>query len=83
MYAPVRHYHCITLWTPTNACSKNLTDAEEDLNTTNDTLATFSLTIYILGFALGPLLFGPLTEVYGRAPVYRLCLVAFLFMTLG
>ncbi|KAF2482125.1 major facilitator superfamily domain-containing protein [Neohortaea acidophila] len=61
----------------------NLTDAEEDLNTTNDTLATFSLTIYILGFALGPLLFGPLTEVYGRAPVYRLCLVAFLCMTLG
>lgn len=61
----------------------NITEAEEDLGTENDTLATFSLTIYILGFGLGPLLFSPLSEVYGRAPIYRACLVAFLIMTLG
>lgn len=61
----------------------NITDAQEDLGTADTTLATFSLTIYILGFALGPLLFAPLSEMYGRTIVYRLCLAAFLAMTLG
>lgn len=61
----------------------NITDAQEDLKTTDTTLATFSLTIYILGFALGPLLFAPLSEMYGRTIVYRLCLAAFLGITLG
>lgn len=61
----------------------NITDAEEDLGTDNDTLATLSLTIYVLGFGLGPLLFAPLSEVYGRAKVYRSCLSAFLVFTAG
>jgi multidrug resistance protein len=61
----------------------NITDAQEDLGTSDSTLATFSLTIYILGFALGPLLFAPLSELYGRTVVYRLCLAAFLAMTVG
>jgi multidrug resistance protein len=61
----------------------NITDAQEDLGTSDSTLATFSLTIYILGFALGPLLFAPLSELYGRTIVYRLCLAAFLAMTVG
>lgn len=61
----------------------NITDAEKDLNTDDEALATFSLTVYILGFSLGPLLFAPLSELYGRALVYRICLFAFLIMTLG
>lgn len=61
----------------------NITDAQEDLGTSDSILATFSLTIYILGFSLGPLLFAPLSELYGRTIVYRLCLAAFLAMTVG
>ena len=61
----------------------NITDAQRDLNTDNDTLATFSLTIYILGFGLGPLLFAPLSEMYGRAKIYRSCLSVFLLCTAG
>lgn len=61
----------------------NITDAQRDLKTEDETLATFSLTIYVLGFALGPLLFAPLSEVYGRAPVYRICLSLFLLCTVG
>jgi len=33
-------------------------------------LATAGLSLYILGFALGPLLLGPISEFYGRRPVY-------------
>ena len=61
----------------------NITDAQEDLGTSDRTLATFSLTIYVLGFGLGPLLFAPLSELYGRLIVYKLCLVAFLATTIG
>lgn len=61
----------------------NITDAQRDLESGDDTLATFSLTIYILGFGLGPLLFAPLSEVYGRAKIYRMCLSLFLVCTAG
>lgn len=61
----------------------NITEAQEDLQTDNHELATFSLTIYILGFGLGPLLFAPCSELFGRVQVYRWCLLAFLCMTAG
>lgn len=61
----------------------NISDTQRDLNTDDDTLATFSLTIYVLGFGLGPLLFAPLSEMYGRAKVYRVCLSLFLLFTVG
>lgn len=61
----------------------NISDTQRDLGTDDDTLATFSLTIYILGFGLGPLLFAPLSEMYGRASVYRACLSLFLVFTAG
>lgn len=33
-------------------------------------VATLGLSMYILGFAIGPLLLAPLSEYYGRSPVY-------------
>lgn len=61
----------------------NIADAQRELDSNDDTLATFSLTIYVLGFGLGPLLFAPLSELYGRAVVYRTCLTLFLACTAG
>lgn len=61
----------------------NIVDAQVELHSDDDTLATLSMTIYILGFGLGPLLFAPLSEMYGRAPVYRACLSVFLIFTAG
>ncbi|KAK7204377.1 major facilitator superfamily protein [Myxozyma melibiosi] len=34
------------------------------------TVATLGLTVYILGFAFGPMVFAPISEVYGRNVVY-------------
>ncbi|KDE07235.1 hypothetical protein MVLG_02457 [Microbotryum lychnidis-dioicae p1A1 Lamole] len=45
-------------------------------------VAILGVTLMVLGFAAGPLLFGPLSEVYGRRPVYvvtGLCYSAFSF----
>lgn len=33
-------------------------------------VTTLALSLYILGFAFGPLLLAPLSEYYGRSPVY-------------
>ncbi|KAK7542726.1 major facilitator superfamily domain-containing protein [Phyllosticta citribraziliensis] len=46
--------------------------------TQNKLMATFVVSVYILGFAFGPLVFAPLSEMYGRVPVYHLCNVGFL-----
>ncbi|OJD30017.1 cycloheximide resistance protein [Diplodia corticola] len=42
---------------------------------TNATIATLTVTIYLLGFALGPLVIAPLSETYGRCPAYLACLL--------
>lgn len=45
--------------------------------TQNLQLATFVVSVYILGFAAGPLVIAPLSEIYGRVPVYHVCNIGF------
>lgn len=56
---------------------------QRDFKNHNDTMATFAMTIYVLGFCVGPLAFAPLSEIYGRAVVYKCCLTMFLVFTLA
>lgn len=46
-------------------------------------LATFIVSIYILGFAFGPLVVAPLSEHYGRSIVYNTCNVLFLIFNIA
>jgi len=46
-------------------------------------LGSFSVTVYILGFCVGPLLLGPLTDLYGRIVIYRLSIVGFILFTVS
>jgi multidrug resistance protein len=41
-------------------------------------MAAFVVSVYILGFAFGPLLMAPLSEIYGRVVVYHACNVGFI-----
>ncbi|KAK9801640.1 putative Major facilitator superfamily (MFS) profile domain-containing protein [Seiridium cardinale] len=45
----------------------------EAFETDNSLLATFVISVYLLGFALSPLLVAPLSEMYGRLPIYHVC----------
>lgn len=45
----------------------------------NRTIATLGVTLFIFGQGIGPLLFSPISEIYGRRPVYLLSL--FLYCT--
>ncbi|KAF7561454.1 hypothetical protein G7046_g2679 [Stylonectria norvegica] len=41
-------------------------------------MASFCVSVYILGFAAGPLVFAPMSELYGRVIVYHCCNVGFI-----
>lgn len=53
----------------------------EDFNTSSETFATFVVSIFVLGFACGPLLLAPLSELYGRVIIYNITNVLFLVFT--
>lgn len=47
-------------------------------------LAAFVVSsIYVLGFAIGPLVFAPLSEMYGRLPVYLISSIMFVIFTIA
>ncbi|KAK3677906.1 hypothetical protein LTR78_002001 [Recurvomyces mirabilis] len=53
-----------------------------DLGITNQVLSQMMLSIFILAYAVGPLVLGPLSEVYGRVPVLQLANLFFLIFNL-
>lgn len=46
-------------------------------------LGSFVVSVYVLGYAAGPLIMGPLSEMYGRVPIYHTSNILFIFMTVG
>ncbi|KAK3361934.1 major facilitator superfamily domain-containing protein [Lasiosphaeria ovina] len=46
-------------------------------------LASFVVSVYVLGFAAGPLVIAPLSEIYGRLVVYHACNIGFVAFLVG
>lgn len=46
-------------------------------NSSSPILASFVVSVWILGYFFGPLFLGPLSELYGRLPVYLVCNLMF------
>ncbi|KAE9987066.1 hypothetical protein EG328_003848 [Venturia inaequalis] len=55
----------------------------KDFKSTNSTLASFVVSVYILGYAFGPMLLAPLSEMYGRTIVYHVTNILFVGFTVG
>jgi multidrug resistance protein len=53
----------------------------EEFQTSSPTFATFVVSIFVLGFATGPLLLAPLSELYGRILIYHITNLLFLAFT--
>ena len=49
----------------------------QDFHNSSDLLAAFVISVYVLGFAFGPLIMAPMSEVYGRLVVYNICNIGF------
>ncbi|SPO41362.1 related to multidrug resistant protein [Pseudozyma flocculosa] len=56
---------------------------ERDLNVTNHTMSLLGISIYALGFAIPPLVLAPLSEVFGRNPIYLVCHLCYTVLFIG
>ncbi|KAF5856508.1 hypothetical protein ETB97_007263 [Aspergillus alliaceus] len=54
-----------------------------EFRVTSGIVATLTVTIFILGFAIGPLLLAPMSELYGRLIIYHVCNVVHFAFTIG
>lgn len=54
-----------------------------EMHTTDRDLGSFAVSIYLLGYAFGPLFIGPCSELYGRLVVYHACSFLFLLTNVG
>jgi multidrug resistance protein len=50
----------------------------DEFNSTSKTLGSFVVSVFLLGFAFGPLILAPLSELYGRLVVYHATNIGFL-----
>lgn len=55
----------------------------KEFHSSNETVASLVVSIYLLGYAIGPLGLAPLSEIYGRLPVYHACNAMFVIWTMA
>lgn len=53
-------------------------DIMEHFNSTNEILGAFVTTVFLIGYTFGPSVIAPLSEIYGRALLYKICIVLFI-----
>lgn len=60
-----------------------LPQLQQDLGLRSRFLANLALSVFILGFALGPLVLGPLSELFGRRIVLQISMLFYIAFNLG
>jgi len=55
----------------------------KEFGVTDPTIGSMTVSIFLLGFAIGPLFFAPLSEMYGRMVVMHMSTMVFLVFTIG
>ncbi|CAM1508653.1 Fc.00g055010.m01.CDS01 [Cosmosporella sp. VM-42] len=60
-----------------------LTKLGKDLNMERDIEVEMALSIFVLGYAFGPLFFGPMSEIFGRSRVLQLSNLFYFVWNLG
>ncbi|CDM34404.1 hypothetical protein DTO013E5_4917 [Penicillium roqueforti] len=75
----------ITFLTPlaSSMFAPGITQVLEDFGTTSNLLSSFVVSVYVLGFAFGPLVVAPVSEYSGRAWVYNVCNVLFVVFNIA
>ncbi|KAF4164791.1 hypothetical protein CNMCM6936_008758 [Aspergillus lentulus] len=58
-------------------------EAMREFHSTNDMLGSFVVSVFILGYMVGPFVIAPLSEMYGRVPLYHTCNILFLIFTIA
>lgn len=70
----------ITFITPLGSSmfAPGVAEVMKEFKSTNAELASFVVSVYLLGYAFGPLLLAPLSELYGRQYLYHVTNVLFI-----
>jgi MFS family permease len=55
----------------------------QEFGSTSQTLATFVVSVYLIGLAFGPLIIAPLSEIYGRYWIYCVSNVMFIVFAIA
>lgn len=64
-------------------CAPGVKYIAADLHITSTTVSTLTVTLYVLGIAIGPMFTSPLSEMYGRVPVYHGATTVFVAFIIG
>lgn len=75
----------ITFLTPlaSSQFAPGVPEVMRDFHSTSNMLEGFMVSVYVLGFAFGPLIIAPLSEMYGRLPLYHSCNLLFIIFTIA
>ncbi|KAL4878711.1 major facilitator superfamily domain-containing protein [Aspergillus karnatakaensis] len=55
----------------------------QEFNITSSTITSFTVSIYLAGFAVGPMVIAPLSELYGRLVIYHTSYVFYIGFIIG
>ena len=58
-------------------------DVLTEFHSTSSTLGSMVVSVYVLGYCVGPLIVAPLSEMYGRVPLYHVSNVLFIIFTIA
>lgn len=75
-------FECLAMAFTSSVYSGTIRELRADLTSSTD-LLTAGLSLYVLGFALGPLLWAPLSELYGRQIIFLISFVGFTAFNAG
>lgn len=75
----------ITFLTPlaSSMFAPGVPEVMKTFNSTNEMLEGFMVSVYVLGFAFGPMIIAPLSEMYGRLPLYHSCNCFFIIFNIA
>lgn len=75
----------ITLVTPfaSSILSPGITDVMAEFHETNAIVGAMSVSIYLMGYVVGPMFLAPMSEIYGRRPILTGANIFFSGMQIG
>ncbi len=75
----------ITLLTPfaSSILAPGISSLNHEFGNTNSIVGTMTVSVYLLGYVIGPLFLAPLSELYGRQPVLGAANVFFCVWQIG
>jgi multidrug resistance protein len=60
-----------------------VSDVMKEFNVTSSMEGSFVVSVFVLGYSVGPFFIAPLSEIYGRLALYHVCNILFLIFTIA